>query len=140
MTKSIAAAIDRVQDLADAITTIRLVPAFPTEQIGATPAAMVYMGAGEWRCQADRKQWVGDIVWEILVPRSNLPMAFHLLTDYAEDVANALEGDIAPPLNDTVDQLMFPIRQAAPVMVNVAGVDYVSVTWTITVDIWTEIT
>lgn len=133
MTVSLANAIARVQTLADAITGIRSVPDYPPEKLASAPAALAYMGAGEWHCQAGLKQWQGDIVLEILVGRNqpDLPRAFEALTGYAEDVANQLEND--PTLNGTCDVIVFPIRQEAPVMVQYADVDYMMLRFAIRV-------
>ena len=133
MAVSLAGAIARVQTLVDAITSIRLVPDYPPEKLGAVPAAIVYMGAGEWHCEAMQKRWRGDIVLEIMVGRTqpDLASAFEALTGYAESVANKLEGD--PNLNNTCDQIVFPIRQEAPALVDYAGIEYVMVRWHIPV-------
>ena len=125
MTVSLAGAIARVQALADTITTIRLVPNYPPEKLAVVPAALAYMGPGEWHCQASQKQWKGDIILEVLVGRNqpDLARAFELLTGYAEDVANQLEND--PTLNGTCDAIMFPIRQEAPAMTQYGDLEYV---------------
>ena len=111
MTKSLADSIARVQTLMDGIVSFRFKPEYPPDMIGAYPACIVYMGSGEWHCQAgDQKEWRGNIVIEVLVTRlPDLADAFEKLTGYAEDVANALEAE--PTLNETCDAIMFPIIQ-----------------------------
>jgi hypothetical protein len=135
VTQSLAGAIARVQTLADGISTLRLVPDYPPEKLAVAPAALVYMGAGAWHCEAMQKRWLGDIVLEVFVGRNqpDLARAFELLTGYAESVADALEGD--PTLNNTCDQIVFPIRQEAPVMTQYADNEFVVVRWAIPVSV-----
>ena len=112
MTKSLADSIARVQTLMDGITSFRFKPEYPPDMLGAYPACVVYMGAGEWHCQASQKEWRGNIVIEVLVSKlPNLADAFEKLTGYAEDIANALEDE--PTLNETCDAIIFPIIQDA---------------------------
>ena len=122
MTKSLADSIARVQTLMDGIVSFRFKPEYPPDMIGAYPACIVYMGSGEWHCQAGQKEWRGNIVIEILVPRMrpNLSDAFELLTGYAESVANALEDE--PTLNETCDAIVFPIIQE-PISMGPWGTD-----------------
>lgn len=133
MTVSLADAIARVQTLADAIAGIKLVPEYPPEKLATAPAAVVYMGAGEWHCEAMQKRWRGNVIVEVLVGSNqpSVPAAFKLLTGFAEDFANALEGD--PTLNNTCDQIIFPIRQEAPVMTKYAEIDYVMLVFAVPV-------
>ena len=112
MTKSLADSIARVQTLMDGITSFRFKPEYPPDMLGAYPACVVYMGSGEWHCQASQKEWRGNIVIEVLVSKlPNLADAFEALTGYAEDIANALEDE--PTLNETCDAIIFPIIQDA---------------------------
>ena len=140
MTKSLADSIARVQTLMDGITSIRTNPEYPPDMIGAYPACVVYMGSGEWHCQAGQKEWRGNIVIEILVPRMrpNLSDAFELLTGYAESVANALEDE--PTLNETCDAIMFPIIQEAPAATTWGTDELVSVRWQVPITVANAIT
>jgi len=139
MTLSLASAIARVQTLMDGITSIRTRPDYPPDMIGAYPACLVYMGSGEWHCQAGQKEWRGNIVIEILVPRQvpNLSRAFELLTGYAESVADALEDE--PTLNNTCDAIMFPIIQEAPAATMWGSDELVGVRWLVPITVTNDI-
>ena len=140
MAVSLAGAIARVQTLADAITGIKLVPDYPPEKLATAPAAVVYMGAGEWHCEAMQKRWRGNVMVEVLVGRNqpDIPAAYKLLTGFAEAFANKLESE--PTLNGTCDQIMFPIRQEAPVLISYAQLEYVMLVFTVPVSCTNAIT
>jgi len=136
MTKGLSYAIARVQDLVDEVSGIRFMPDYPPEKLPSAPATVCYMGAGTWNCQSGAYQWTGDLVLELLIARNqpDLPNAFELATGYVEKIINELDQD--ETLNATVDQIMFPIRQDLPAMVQYGELEYIMVRLSIPVNIW----
>jgi len=121
MAKTVAAAIARVQEVMATVTSddssIRSLPEFPPDMIGVYPASVVSVGNAEWHCGAGQREFRGDIIIRLFVPRMtpNLSRAHELLLGYAESMANAFEADNEVTLNGTVEQIDFPIYQDEPV-------------------------
>ena len=140
MAQSITGALARVQTLMDAITTFKSVPAYPPEKLAISPAAVVYLGAGQWHCVAMQMEFRGNLSMDVMVPRNqpDLQTAFKSQTALSVLIAKSLEGD--PTLSNTVSQINFPIIQSAPTMTMYNEQEYVSVRWDIPVVVTMDIT
>lgn len=101
MAQSIAGAIGQIQDLIGALTGVRAAPDQPVEKMSILPLSLCYVGPGDWLNYVNGgKQFVGDIMVELHVPRKDLARDMSRLMSYVESVPNEIMSD--PTLGGTV--------------------------------------
>lgn len=126
MTNSIDSAVARIQDLAQAVTsvTIKTAPDFPVDVAPQLPACITHFTGGSGWVNARTLQFMPTISVDFLFSRTNLKQAYQQSDAVALEFMQLLAGD--PTLNGTVDTIQ--ISRDNPVSFEVGPVVWGDVT------------